>query len=86
MSTEIRRTTYLRFDLIPTPERKTKVVLVHSIRQGYEPLGVIRWFGRWRQYVFEPEPGAVFNPDCMDAINAVIRSLMAERRQAVEIR
>lgn len=31
-------------------------------------LGQIRWFSRWRQYVFSPHVDAVFNPDCLREI------------------
>jgi hypothetical protein len=30
-----------------------------------DPLGTIEWYGRWRQYIFEPEIGAVFSADCL---------------------
>jgi len=30
-----------------------------------ELLGGIQWFGRWRQYTFDPAPGTTFNRDCL---------------------
>jgi len=75
---------YLTFSRVPNgmgdlaPQRKTAVVAVDSRSSG-ATLGWIKWFGRWRQYAFFPEPGTVFNPECMDDINSVIRSLMNER-------
>ncbi|MFL5954829.1 MAG: hypothetical protein ACJ76I_12055 [Gaiellaceae bacterium] len=61
--------------------RKTEVWHVCAARDGSR-LGVIKWFGRWRQYAFFPEPGTVFNPECLDAINEQIRTLMRRRRAA----
>ena len=59
--------------------RKTLIVRVVSAQHG-DTLGVIKWFGRWRQYAFFPEPGSVWNPDCLTEVNAQIRALMAARR------
>jgi hypothetical protein len=70
---------YLEFRQVPFDGRLTKKIDVISTRSG-EKLGRIAWFGRWRQYVFYPEPKTIFNPDCLDAINRKIRALMEERR------
>jgi hypothetical protein len=45
-------------------------------------LGEIRWFGRWRQYAFYPEPDTVFEKQCMKDITAFLERLMAERKIA----
>lgn len=79
---------YLRFEEIkPVSPRKTEIWGVYSIR-GL-PLGQIRWFGRWRQFTFWPEPSTVFNSECMntirmftDELNAEHRAAAAERRAA----
>lgn len=72
---------YLRFDRDTSrPDLKTEVWTVSAERDG-SLLGRIKWFGRWRQYAFFPEQGTVFNPDCMDSINGVIRSLMRRRQR-----
>lgn len=70
---------YLEFRQVAAVARKTAVVDVHSTRSGMK-LGRIAWFGRWRQYVFFPEPATVFNPECLDAINRKIRRLMEDRK------
>jgi len=31
-------------------------------------LGGIQWCGRWRQYVFEPEPRTIWNCNCLQGI------------------
>lgn len=74
---------YLDFKRVaPLPPKKTCTVYVHSRRHG-DLLGVIKWYGAWRQYAFFPEAGTVWNPDCLDAVNGCIRGLMAERRKTV---
>jgi hypothetical protein len=71
---------YLDFEERPPVEgRKTKVVVVRSAGSS-AILGDIRWFGRWRQYTFQPERGTVFNQGCLATINAYMAALMEERR------
>lgn len=43
-------------------------------------LGVIRWFARWRQYVFQPASDTVFNPVCMREIADKSYSLTLAQR------
>lgn len=47
--------------------RKTEVWIVRATRDQAK-LGEIRWFGRWRQYAFWPEPETIFNIDCLREI------------------
>jgi len=44
-------------------------------------LGEIRWFGRWRQYAFYPEPQTVFEKQCMQDITNFLLNLMQERKK-----
>lgn len=65
-----------------TPEgRKTKVIVVRSVSGG-DVLGLISWFGRWRQYCLWPADDTIFNVGCMNDISAKIGELMAERRRS----
>lgn len=60
---------YLTFeDLAPGKGMKTKVILVKSARSGIR-LGVISWFGQWRQYTFQPYDGTIWNPDCLKVVS-----------------
>jgi hypothetical protein len=43
-------------------------------------LGEIKWFGRWRQYAFFPEPETVFEHQCLKDIVAFMEGLMLERK------
>lgn len=69
---------YLNF-VDTTPEgRKTRIIEVRSKSSG-DLLGTIKWFGRWRQYTFFPEPETTFNTDCMASISGAVMGLMAQR-------
>ncbi len=70
---------YLDFAEKYIPGGITKQVLVKSKKHGFV-LGLIKWYGGWRQYVFFPEPGTIFNPACMDDISKFIRGLMDQRK------
>lgn len=62
-----------------SPAGKTKYVGVYARRSGAR-LGGIRWFGRWRQYVFVPERETVFNPTCLREIADRVDALTVEHR------
>lgn len=74
---------YLRFEETWPTNKKTAVVMIYSKRWG-SLLGTIKWYGPWRQYVLEPQEGTVWNPDCLVAVNAVIRDLMDRRKHGDE--
>ena len=58
---------------------KTNVYTVHNLNSG-DVLGVVKWFGRWRQYAFFPEPGTLYSMGCCEDIADFIRQCMLERR------
>jgi len=64
---------YLIFKLLEQ-KPKTKVIEIIS-KQTRERLGVIMWFGRWRQYAFFPDNETVFNVECLSDIQSYIRNL-----------
>lgn len=57
---------------------KTSVWQCRSKRNG-GLLGIVRWYGPWRQYAFLPAPDTIFNISCNEAINNFIRQLAQER-------
>ena len=69
---------YLEFVDVPNHSGKTRKVNVVSKKHGYS-LGLIQWFGRWRQYVFVPAPETVFNKDCLRDIAQYLQDMMDER-------
>ncbi len=77
---------YLRYEREPDrPGGRTKRWRVIASRDD-ALLGRIRWFGRWRQYAFFPEPKTIFNPDCLDSIAAFARSATGEQLRAAKRR
>lgn len=73
---------YLGFtlDTEASENRKTEVWCVRATRD-YALLGTIKWFGRWRQYAFFPEPGTIFNPDCLAEIATQTTLLTVRHRE-----
>ncbi len=73
---------YLVFEEDDHYEGKTKCIVVVS-RHHLNILGEIKWYGSWRQYCFFPLAGmqTVWNTDCLEDVQTVIRDLMEERRQ-----
>jgi hypothetical protein len=35
------------------------------LTQEGAPLGAVRWFSRWRCYAFYPEPGTIYERQCL---------------------
>lgn len=58
---------------------KTEVYVVNNIKSGCM-LGMIRWHGPWRQYIFSPVAETIFNMDCMRYIIDFIKELMEARK------
>lgn len=67
VETEIVEPQYIRFSDEQVPQQKTKKVVIYSVRDG-AVLGIIKWYGPWRQFCFQPAPGTTFNPDCLRQI------------------
>jgi len=64
---------YLEFSLIER-KPKTKVIGVWS-KNNANRLGIIKWYGPWRQYVFFPEKDTLFSVGCLDDIQFHIKGL-----------
>jgi pilus assembly protein Flp/PilA len=66
---DLKPTEFLRFEELPNEgtKIKTRRFTVWSAKH-HDALGGIRWYGRWRQYVFEPALGTTFNNDCLWSI------------------
>lgn len=61
-------TTYLVFRKEgESPSGKTEIHSVNSRSSG-AILGVIKWYGAWRQYCFFPANDTIFNRGCMEDI------------------
>lgn len=73
-------TTWLDFTEYPNEGRKTRIWRVVGRGQGRPPLGWVRWFGRWRQYVFFPDSETVYNPGCARDIADFCENATREHR------
>lgn len=83
MNSNWRASKYLEFKPIAVqPERRTKRWGVVSKSSG-DVLGLVEWYGAWRQYIFEPREGCVFNNGCLNDISAFLTEMNAEHRLAL---
>ena len=69
---------YIEFKVIDK-KPKTYIISVIEIRTK-ETLGMIKWYGPWRQYIFEPLHDTFYSWDCLETISNYIKKLMDERR------
>lgn len=58
---------------------KTKVISVDAKSSG-DLLGIIKWYGPWRQYVLHPEPYTLWNKGCLSDVNDHMDELMRARK------
>lgn len=55
------------------PQRKTNIYEVLEKGNIRSILGQIKWFGRWRKYVFEPTEKTVYEETCLREIALFIQ-------------
>lgn len=58
---------------------KTKKYNVYSAHDGSN-LGMVAWYGGWRQYVFYPQDGVMWSHDCLTELAAYMKKLMEARK------
>lgn len=67
---------YLMFRLL---EQKPKTKVIEVISKLHEQrLGIVKWYGAWRQYAFFPENKTLFNVNCLEDIINYIKSYVNE--------
>ena len=68
-------------------ENTGKTGKYHVLTKDYHPikLGEVKWFSRWRQYAFFPEPETVYEKQCMGDIVNFMELLMNERKVTHEL-
>jgi hypothetical protein len=71
-------TEYLKFMEIPTAG-KTQSWNVCNKQHG-DKLGIIKWYGPWRQYCYFPTIQAVYSTGCLQDINNFIKVEMQKRK------
>ena len=74
----IKETEYLVFQV---EHKRAKTVIVEVISKRLQfPIGYIRWYGPWRQYIFAAKDSTIWNAGCLQDIISVINQLMSEMR------
>lgn len=77
-----RNSKYLEFKPIAVqPQRRTQRWGVVSKSSG-DVLGLVEWYGPWRQYIVEPREGCVFNNGCLNDISAFLTEQNEAHRRA----
>lgn len=71
---------YISFERLQS-KGKTSVWGCKSNSSG-DILGLVKWYGAWRQYCFFPSPVTVFNTACLTDIQDFIKQLMDERKES----
>lgn len=66
------------------PKMKTDVYTVHNKESGVQ-VGVVKWYGPFRQYSFFPDANMVFERQCLLDITKFIHHLMIERKVKKQI-
>ena len=74
MKTKYKYICFRKFEEKP----KTSVWHCRNLRSD-ALLGVVKWYGPWRQYCFIPESGTIFSISCHDDIDDFIRQLAKEK-------
>lgn len=59
---------------------KTSVWICRNSNSG-KPLGVVKWYGPWRQYCYFTLDQSFYSVGCMADISAFIGELMGERKK-----
>lgn len=71
---------WIYFELQPTVGKKTQIWIVKTL--DGERIGVVRWFGRWRQYSLFPDEGTVWERECLRTIADFCERSTLEQRRA----
>src|SRR3990167_8410690 len=75
-----RDSKYLEFRFV-RDAGKTSVYSVDSRSQGV-CLGLVKWYGPWRQYTFWPSEETTFNLGCLKDIESFLSALKEERQHS----
>ena len=72
---------YIQFGQMPSGGRKTSIWFCHNNSSG-EKIGVVKWYGPWRQYCFFAKVASVYSAGCLKDIQDFIAQLMKQRTEA----
>ncbi len=71
--------TWITFVPIRTDTCKTSIWRCCNNRIG-DQIGVVKWYGRWRQYCYFPDGNTVYSQGCLSDIAEFIQQLMELRK------
>ncbi len=71
---------YICFEQLEKREKTNIYICLNN--KSRNSLGLIKWYGPWRQYCIFPSVNSVFNRECNNDINNFITQLMDERKKA----
>lgn len=66
------------YKLPPVPKRKTDQWEIRSTTGSM--LGMVKWYGRWRQYTFSPAVMTTFNAECLTDLARFLTEVNDARR------
>jgi hypothetical protein len=65
---------YLIFVEVPNPGKKTRIFNC-TTKNGGGTLGIVKWFGNWRQYCYFPSVQATYSYGCLIDIADFMKQL-----------
>ena len=75
---------WITFDLAgKSRSGKTRIWYVRT-RDNLTVIGMIRWYGRWRRYVYEPAPHTVYEQECLRDIASFIEERTSEQKNPAQ--
>lgn len=76
---------YLTAEKVERPSLKTEVWAIYG-DEGNDRLGMVKWYGSWRQYTFQPEPITVFHAGCLYDLAAFVTKMNTRHREECKSR
>lgn len=68
-------------DIREVPQVNGGVTALFEVRtRAGGQLGVIRWFGPWRRYVYYPYDATLYDPSCLRAIGSFMDAVTLEHK------
>ena len=71
---------HIRFEKTAQHKKTSEWVCLNKSEN--DDLGVIKWYGSWRQYVFYPEREVLFSAGCLKSLALFMADLREHERTA----
>ncbi len=72
---------FFALESLPEAGRKTATYGLVNRSSGLS-IGVVKWYGSWRQFCFFPHPNTVWSAGCLKDVADVLRWAGARRKEA----